>query len=201
MNKKGFTLIEVMIATGLFAVLMVFGVAAILNTNVLFKKNQSQRAVLDNMSFIAEDMIRSIRTGRSFHCVLNLNAEYASGMIADPQDCPVNGSAAFAFEAQGGSAADPQDQVVFLVTSDGLYKDKTSGLELITNIADAPKITDSRIEFDVARSGFNVFGSAAGDGKQPVVVVRLAGQITDAQSGAVTPFSYQFSSTQRATDS
>jgi prepilin-type N-terminal cleavage/methylation domain-containing protein len=45
-NQKGFTLVEVMIAVGLFVVVMIAGVGAVLSANSSHKKTQSQRAIL-----------------------------------------------------------------------------------------------------------------------------------------------------------
>lgn len=71
-NKKnlnaGFTLIELIVALGLFAVVMTISVGAFLNISDIQKKSESLRNVSDNMSFTIEMMTRDIREGRDYIC-------------------------------------------------------------------------------------------------------------------------------------
>ncbi|PJE73761.1 MAG: hypothetical protein COV02_00920, partial [Candidatus Terrybacteria bacterium CG10_big_fil_rev_8_21_14_0_10_41_10] len=71
-NKKnlnaGFTLIELIVALGLFAVVMTISVGAFLNISDIQKKSESLRNVSDNMSFTIEMMTRDIREGYDYSC-------------------------------------------------------------------------------------------------------------------------------------
>jgi prepilin-type N-terminal cleavage/methylation domain-containing protein len=202
-NKKGFTLIEVMIASGLFVVLMVFGVAAVLNTNVLFKKNQSQRAVLDNMAFIVEDMARLMRTGYNFRCQPGqpqLTSE-------DPESCMYSLPSQFiGFEKFDGAPGDVTDQIVYGFYEDGIYRSENGGVSLTSPNPENRKfkLTPDNIEI-LAGSGFFVRGAESytdsGDREQPIIFIRLVGQIEDPQEGFVTPFNYQLAITPRRIDS
>jgi Tfp pilus assembly protein PilW len=64
----GYTIIETMIAISLFLVVVMTGMTALLNANLLHQKSQNMRSIIDNLSFIMEDMSRNIRTGSNFHC-------------------------------------------------------------------------------------------------------------------------------------
>ena len=66
--NKGFTLIEVLIAVGLFVIVMTMGVASVLQVNTAYKKSQQQRAIMDTLSFVMEDMVRNIALGSEIHC-------------------------------------------------------------------------------------------------------------------------------------
>lgn len=68
MRTRGFTLIEMMIAVALFTIVMVIGIGAVLNANLLHKKTQSVRAVIDNLGFVMEDIARNVRLGYDFTC-------------------------------------------------------------------------------------------------------------------------------------
>lgn len=203
-NTSGFTLIEVMISTGLFVVLMVLGVAAILNTNTLFKKNQTQRAVYDNIAFIVEDMSRLMRTGSSFSCGTNL----VTTPTITPQDCLSNGGLPvnyIAFDSVDGSGVASQYVYQFSsVFSDrGLYRSSDGGASLQGSNPQF-KISPNEVKFDPQKSGFIVRGSqpsANGDTQQPIIFVRLVGEIENTQYDFVTPFSYQFAITPRRIDS
>jgi len=196
-SLRGFTLIEVMIATGLFVVLMLFGVTAMMSSNVLFKKNQSQRAMLDNLGFIVEDMSRMMRTGYSFKC----NPSAFPQLNVDPQDCvlgPGQLAPAIMFETFEGDPADMDDQLIYAIYEDGIYRSEDSGASLADNQF---KLTPDGMTFDPNRSGFAVRGSLIGDGEQALITVRLVGKIEDSQQNFTTPFSYQFTITPRRVDS
>jgi prepilin-type N-terminal cleavage/methylation domain-containing protein len=210
-NQKGFTLIEVMIATGLFVVIMTLGVAAVLNTNVLFKKSQDQRSAIDNMAFILEDMARTIRTGSAFQCD-SLN--FAPVSDDNPTSCGLNGvppymNPTLALEAQGGvpGNSDLGDQVVYYINTDsqngpdGIYRSDDGGVSL-QNQPFEYKLTPDNIKiYDT--SGFVVRGAekSPNDAQQPVVFIRLEGEIQNESEDFVTPFSYQLTVAQRRIDS
>ncbi|KKR80897.1 MAG: hypothetical protein UU28_C0031G0009 [Parcubacteria group bacterium GW2011_GWD2_40_9] len=59
--NAGFTLIELIVALGLFAVVMTISMGAFLNISDIQKKSESLRNVSDNMSFTIEMMTRDIR--------------------------------------------------------------------------------------------------------------------------------------------
>jgi len=65
-KSNGFTIIETMIAVALFLVVVTVGIGSLLNTTLLQQKSQDMRSIMDNLSFIMEDMSRSIRTGYSY---------------------------------------------------------------------------------------------------------------------------------------
>jgi prepilin-type N-terminal cleavage/methylation domain-containing protein len=200
MNKKGFTLIEVMISTGLFAVIMTLGVTAVLNTSTLHKKSQDQRSVLDSMAFIVEDMARLMRTGSGFNCRSN----FIDNPTEDPESCTIgfNGYPGdfIAFEAPGVTPGDPSDQNIYAILEDGIYWNEDSGT---TFLSGDPKfrLTPENISFNTNESGFVVRGAKVGDNEQPIVFIRLDGQIDNEKEDFSTPFSYQFAITPRRIDS
>ena len=66
-NKAGFTIIETMIAVALFLIVVTIGMGSLLNTVSLQQKSQDMRSIMDNLSFIMEDMSRNLRTGYSYN--------------------------------------------------------------------------------------------------------------------------------------
>ncbi len=93
-KNKGFTLVEMMVAVGLFAVVM------LLSTSVIFgiingnRKSQTINSVVNNLNFSIESMIRDIKTGywyvcadygsigESFSDLLSFKQRYVSGTYA-----------------------------------------------------------------------------------------------------------------------
>jgi len=67
-NKKAFTLIEVVVAVGLFSVVMMVALAIILSVVDNNKKVHSVNVVVDNLNFSIDSMVRDIKTGKYYQC-------------------------------------------------------------------------------------------------------------------------------------
>jgi prepilin-type N-terminal cleavage/methylation domain-containing protein len=65
-RQSGFTLIEVMVAVSIFAIIMTVGIGALLSINDAHKKSQTQRAAYDSLNFIVDTLGRDIRTGSRY---------------------------------------------------------------------------------------------------------------------------------------
>src|ERR1035437_840256 len=81
----GFTIIETMIAVSLFIIIVMMGMGALLNANALHQKSQNMRSILDNLSFVMEDMSRNLRVGYSYDCIL-------AGVTPPTSPTPTSGS-------------------------------------------------------------------------------------------------------------
>src|SRR4051812_9896759 len=77
--QSGYTIIEMMIAISLFLVVVMTGMTALLNANLVQQKSQNMRSILDNLSFVVEDMSRNIRTGSAYHCAYGNDDVEATG--------------------------------------------------------------------------------------------------------------------------
>jgi len=78
---SGFTLIELMVAVSIFAVVMVISTGSIVSVFDSNRKSQTLRTVIDNLSLTMESMTRTIRFGTNYHCDIN------QGAITGPRDC------------------------------------------------------------------------------------------------------------------
>lgn len=70
-NKKGtggYTLIELIIAVGLFALVMTLASGAYLLMISISRQTQGVSTGIDNLAFAAETMTRTIRTGTEYSC-------------------------------------------------------------------------------------------------------------------------------------
>ncbi|MEI6281069.1 MAG: hypothetical protein WCP17_03685 [bacterium] len=196
-KNTGYTIIETMIAVSLFIVIVMAGMGALLNANLLHKKSQNMRSIMDNLSFIMEEMSKNLRTGYDYRCINGGNFSYD---ITIPQSC-VNGKA-IAFESAHGNndpldSASPLDQWVYKIDEDtnNIFKSVNSGVNWT-------QLNPSEIIIDRA-SSFSVLGaespsSSASDKQQPFVVIRLVGKIR--YKDIDTPFSLQTSVSQRNID-
>lgn len=61
--NKGFTLIEMIVAVGVFTVAITLSLASFLNISAIQKKAEAFRAVNNNLNFALEAMVREIKTG------------------------------------------------------------------------------------------------------------------------------------------
>lgn len=65
---KGFTLIEILVAISIFAIVMTLSLGAFLNISDIQKKTESFRVVNDSLNFIMEAMVREIKEGYNYKC-------------------------------------------------------------------------------------------------------------------------------------
>jgi prepilin-type N-terminal cleavage/methylation domain-containing protein len=90
--KKGFTLIELMVAVAIFTVVATMALGALLAMAQANKKSQTISSTLNNLNAALEGMARNIRTGYDYHCG-----------TATAFDCPAGGSY-FKFTGPTGSS-------------------------------------------------------------------------------------------------
>jgi type II secretory pathway pseudopilin PulG len=197
--KKGFTILETMVAVSLFIVVVMYGMGTLLSANVLHKKSQDQQSIMDNLSFVMEEMSRNLRTGYTYHCIDN--NDFTVSALNTPRSCASGGGISFE-ESVTGSFSNQNDQWVYKISStDGgatfsVSKSVNSGATWVVLNPDEVKLTNA--------SGFSVLGAEApasdgsGNHQQPFVNIRLVGSIV--YKGVTTPFSLQTSVSQRLID-
>ena len=64
--NRGFTIIEMLVATAIFAIVMVLALSSLLNVNDLLARAEAFREANDNFNFALEAMMRDIRTGSGY---------------------------------------------------------------------------------------------------------------------------------------
>jgi len=191
--KGGYTIIETMIAVSLFIIIVMAGMGALLNANLLHQKSQSMRSIMDNLSFVMEDMSRNLRTGTNYQCFDASHTILSPATLGAPLSCQ-NGWA-IAFETAGGNTSIYTDQWVYYISNDGKIFKSVDGAQNFV------QLTPDEVIINSISSGFSVLGAESpslGDRQQPFVIVRLVGNITF--KNVVTPFSLQTSVSERVID-
>ena len=187
-KESGYTILETMIAISLFIVIVMAGMGALLNANLLSKKSQSMRSILDNLSFVMEDMGRNMRTGSNYDCIVSGSVPGVA-VPTSGQSCggvafkPGSGGNVWGYYI-GAHLKNPSNYSIFKVV-DGVTVQLTPDEVSINPI-----------------SGFSVLGAeppTSGDMQQPFVTIRLVGTII-LNSTTSTPFSLQTSVSQRLID-
>ncbi|MEI8062252.1 MAG: type II secretion system protein [bacterium] len=67
-SKRAFTLVEVIVAIGLFAIVMLVAISVILSVIDNDRKAQAVNSVVNNLNFAIDSMVRDIKTGRAYKC-------------------------------------------------------------------------------------------------------------------------------------
>ena len=103
-NKKtisnlvsGFTLIELMVATSIFVIIMLASMSSLFVMLDATKSSKALRFAMDNVNFAMESMTRSIRMGKNYYCVQAGDAMPSELDVTN--DCQ-NGGTLFSFIPQ-----------------------------------------------------------------------------------------------------
>lgn len=196
-TKNGFTLVETMISISLFLIIIISGIGALVNTNLIGSKAQNMHSIMDNLSFIMEDMSRNLKTGYNFHCDIGI------GDLTTPRTC-AEGGYSMAFEASGNTE-NPDDQWVYKIEL-GAKAGEYNIFKSTEGGSTSPVDTFVQLNPDEVVLGvdskFLVLGDETGDviqDQQPMVIIRLVGEIY--YKDTKTPFSIQTSASQRFIES
>ena len=198
-QKGGYTILETMVAVSLFLVIAVTGMGTLLNANLLSQKSQDVRSIIDNLSFVIEDMSRNMRTtgASSFHCFVTGDSipSVSSPVVSTPKSCASGWG--IAFEPATGNDTNNDDQWIYYISGTGKIYKATQGPYTASNFV---LLTPDEVVIDAA-SSFAVLGaeSSATNSQQPLIMIRLVGKIT-LKNNVVTPFSLQTSVSQRVLD-
>lgn len=174
-----------MISVSLFLIVVLSGIGALVNANLLGHKSQNTRSIIDSLSFIMEDISKNLRTGEKYHCVddddyININSK---------KNCVLGGKGIAFLDTFG-------DKWIYKIES--TRKDNEG-----KSIYDISKSTDGGVTFaqlnpnEVILESDSIF-IVRGENEQPSVTIRLVGKII--YKDVATPFSLQTSISQRFID-
>ncbi|MEK7063498.1 MAG: prepilin-type N-terminal cleavage/methylation domain-containing protein [Patescibacteria group bacterium] len=188
---RGFTLIELMVAVSIFAIVMMVGVGALLTMVSVNKRAQGINSVMNNLNAAVEQIARATRVGSAYHCAASPN-DFSN--ISVPADCAVNGGLLFAFEATNGNVLDTNDQVVYRLNGTQLERSLRSGINGTWVALTSPEVHITSFKFYVTGST----PLTSGDSVQPRLLMIIHG--TAELQGGPTDFVVQSSVTQRLID-
>lgn len=67
MKHRGFTLMEVMVAVSIFAIVVTIGIGSLLVINNSYRQAQTSRQAIDSLTYILESLSRSLRTAQEWY--------------------------------------------------------------------------------------------------------------------------------------
>lgn len=174
--SRGFTLIEMLVATGLFLAVLTIVVGAIISIQYGAKKARNMRIAMDNINMALESISRDIRTGTTIHCDRGITP------ITTWRNCPRtdadgNGGAdSIALEAQGGDAFSSGDQHVYRLCGGRIERSKTGDPGGSIPCGTLPFSPITAPEISVELLNFQVHGAEI-DRNQPFVRIMIRGTI------------------------
>lgn len=171
-TSRGYTLIELMIAIGLFAFVMTLTSGAYLMMIGVTRKTQGIVTGIDNLAFALESMTRTIRTGGDYNC----------GGLGD---CASGANSFSVLNAEG-------------VTVTYALGSQSNGSQTVGTItANGVPLTSPAI--NVTTLMFYASGTSSSDALQPHVRISAAGTVS-VGPGQTEPFSVETSATARGID-
>lgn len=170
------------VAVGLFGIVMMVSVTALVALIDANRKAQALQSVINNLNIAIDGMSRSIREGSNYHC----------GTTTADGDCTSGINTAIRFEHYGGNTADTNDDWIYSFHDGRIYKSTTG------STAGEVAITASEVTIESVR--FFVFGSTAGDPTQPKVMMVIKGSAGTTRANVKTNFHVQSTAVQRVID-
>lgn len=181
-EKKGFTLVEMMVALSLFTIATLASISTLYTVNNASRRIQSLRSVMDNLNFAVESMSRTIRTSQEIFC--------------GPQGTPVRNCP---FEFQNPSSALSMNALIYGNQVIEYRRTEVNGVGFIERkVGSGPWSAITAPEINVQSLQFYVDGADSSDLKQPMVTFIIKGVATTSE--ATTPFSIQSIASQRSAE-
>lgn len=162
-KRRGFTLIELMVATSIFTIIMLAAMGSVIVTSDLAKRSQALNFTMDNLSFAIESMSRSLRMGTNYTCSstsINLSGNPA------PQDC--DGGSMIAFIPVGSSSG---YRVAYKLDSSTNTIQRCDSINSCVSVV-SPEITIDKLKFYVKGA------TNPSDNIQPSVYMIIRGSVT-----------------------
>lgn len=155
---SGFTLVEIIVSLGLFSIVVMVALGALLSITYANERVQASAYMLGNLNSAMEEVTRHIRFGKNFHCGASGNPSYNN-----PQDCP-SGATLLSF-----------CEVRRIATGEGLFVYRLNNNRLERSVSAGPGITGAWIpitspEIIVNDLKFYVAGSLRTDNAQPRIM-------------------------------
>ncbi len=165
-KRGGFTLIEMIIAVGLFSLIASMALGAVITIFDANNRSESSKTVVDNLNLSLENMVRTVRFGSNYHCI-----DGDSGGTFDldeANDCS-NPEDAIAVSFRG-------NVIVYALCNGEIRRSETPSGEDDCDDNDMQPITSPDTVIEELK--FFVFGgNEFGNDRQPYVVASISGYV------------------------
>jgi prepilin-type N-terminal cleavage/methylation domain-containing protein len=199
---QGFTLVELLVTSALFSVVITIAVGALLSAQTINIRLKQTQTVLDGVNLATEIMVRDIRYGLNFYCDTAVPAS-----ILLRKECPhisgVPGATVLFFKptaALVGTTNDDLDRIAYYLENGTLYKKEYpyGGTERTYQLT-SNNVTISTLGF-YSSGLYSSQSVPTRDYNQAIVTIVLSGVTVGSSSVAPVTFSMQTSATSRLLD-
>ena len=193
-RNKGFTLIELMIATSLFTIVMLMGVGSLVVSSNASKASQKLRITVDNVNFAMESMTRELRMGTSYEC----KTDFVNLAASNPTDCPLGTTPGniIAFNPQQTPGAPLRISYQLRPRNDGSGTSTLERCEI--NVTPCSEIVSPDVDIQTLK--FFVKGSQFNDTIQPSVEILIKGVVNIKNKNMFKSFTLQTMTSQRSAE-
>lgn len=98
--KRGFTLIEIMVAVSLFSIVAVIVTGALITTSDVNRKAQAIKLAMDNVAFAMDSMVFNLREGVNYGCIDALGDDNTPSFVGLGITCAAGGKSGIIFVSQ-----------------------------------------------------------------------------------------------------
>lgn len=180
-KNRGFTLVELLVAVGVFLVVMTISLGSVISIIESGRKAKTLKAVMTNLNFTLEVMSREIKFGTDYHCGIT------SSNPPSPQNCT-------------GQSVPPDDAITFLTSNDTHTIYRLNGSQIEKSVdGGSTYVGVTSPEITIEDLKFYVFGTGT-DGLQPRVLILIRGY-AGGQRASGSRFTLQSMVSQRVRDS
>jgi prepilin-type N-terminal cleavage/methylation domain-containing protein len=180
--KKGFTLIEILVAVSVFIMIMTISMGSIIGIFDVNRKAHSLKTAMSNINLSLESMSREMRFGKNYHCCTNASC---SENLTTVQNCNA-GSAGMSFLSSNNI------QTVYRLTGGVIEKSTNGGTSYIP--ITSPELVIDKLNFYVLGAG-----GLSTNTIQARTYIQVKGHVGDITNGG-TNFSLQTLVSQRSLD-
>ncbi len=190
-KNSGFTLIELMVATSIFVVIMLAAMSSLFVMLDAAKSSRALRLAMDNVNFTMESITRSVRMGTNYYCVLVGDSAPDPSNLNTSYNCPNVGGTLLSFVPQAKGGVNPTSRVWYALDT-SLTNSNFSTIKRCDNSGCVPIISP---DVNIKRLKFFVNGSSESDDKQASVYITMEGEVI--VKGVPTSFAIQTLASQR----
>jgi prepilin-type N-terminal cleavage/methylation domain-containing protein len=174
---RGYTLVELLVAVSIFALVMLTATAAYLSFINYNRVAQTSSSVINSLSFTIDTMAREIRTGTEFTCL---------------GSCSLSGVSRLTFTSADGCTVSYRQSGTSILRSE-------SGSSPCTNTGEVT-VTDSTITVNSLLFYVRGTTASADPQHQPMVTIVVSGDAIVPNSTIHVPFQIQTGATMRIPD-
>ncbi len=189
-TKRGFTLLEMLVSLGVFAIVAVIAVGALVRITILNRQAQTLQSSMNNIAFAMESISRDLRVGTNYACekdVSNIIWSSVEGSNLGQKECVVDanpsGNRIIAYDS-GVKISDEHGGTCDLIYAFGFFQEGTiwsfkkaqqsSCGENLVDDAFYPIIDEGNTNITGYELGLNIDPLNSGS-EYPVVFLRMKG--------------------------